>query len=70
MSSRLYNLLVISDENAATLKDWADSISAGIVGRNAAIKQLLGDGATVAEIVTITGLSRARIYQIKDEGTK
>lgn len=58
---------MISEENAATLKTWAESVKGSIEGRNAAIVHALENGATVPEIVELTGLSRGRIYQIKDE---
>jgi hypothetical protein len=57
---------MITDENAATLKDWADNVKGSIAGRNAAIVQALKLGTSVAEVVKITGLTRARIYQIRD----
>lgn len=58
---------MIADENAAILKDWADNVKTSIANRNNAIRQALKLGATVDEIVKLTGLTRARIYQIKDE---
>lgn len=57
---------MISEENAAILKDWSDNVRTSIEGRNDAIKHALKLGAKVSEIVAITGLTRARIYQIKD----
>lgn len=38
----------------------------GSARRDAAIRQALTDGVPVADLVTQTGLSRARIYQIRD----
>ena len=58
---------MITDENAAILKDWTDNVKGSIEGRNLAIKQALSGEAKVAEIVAITGLSRGRIYQIRDD---
>ena len=55
---------MISSEDEATLKDWAESVKGSIEGRNTAIVLALKLGATVAEVVRITGLTRARIYQI------
>jgi hypothetical protein len=57
---------MISDENAAILKDWADNVKTSIQNRDKAIRHALKLGATVAEIVKLTGLTRARIYQIRD----
>lgn len=57
---------MITDENAATLKDWADNVKGSIKGRNESIVLALNLGATVAEVVKLTGLTRARIYQIRD----
>lgn len=57
---------MISDENATILKDWADNVKTSIQGRNDAIRHALQLGAKVSEIVALTGLTRARIYQIKD----
>jgi len=57
---------MITDENAATLKDWADNVKASIENRNEAIRHALKLGASVAEVVKLTGLTRARIYQIRD----
>lgn len=57
---------MITDENAATLKDWADNVKTSIKNRDKAIVHALKLGATVAEIVNLTGLTRARIYQIKE----
>lgn len=54
------------------LKDWADEVrrldaasAKTAEGRDLAIREALGDGAGVVEIVKATGLTRARIYQIK-----
>lgn len=55
---------MISAEDETTLKDWAENVKGSIEGRNKAIVHALKLGATVAELVTITGLTRARIYQI------
>jgi hypothetical protein len=57
---------MISEENAAILKDWADNARTSVDERNKAIIHALKLGATVAEVVKLTGLTRARIYQIKD----
>ena len=57
---------MITTKDEAALKDWADNVKGSIEGRNAAIKLALKLGATVAEVVKITGLTRARIYQIRD----
>lgn len=57
---------MISDKAAAVLKDAADNVKGSIEGRNKAIVHALKLGASVAEVVTITGLTRARIYQIKE----
>lgn len=64
---------MITEENAATLKDWADATKADETtarktahGRDDAIRKALKIGAGVAEIVKLTGLTRARIYQIRD----
>lgn len=56
---------MITDENEAVLRDWAENVKTSVEGRNNAIRQLLATGATVAEVVKITGLTRARVYQIK-----
>jgi len=42
-----------------TADQWADE-------RDEAIRRLLADGAPVRVIVAASGLSRARIYQIRD----
>jgi hypothetical protein len=57
---------MITEENATALKDSADNVKASLEARNTAIKHALTTGASVAEIVAITGLTRARIYQIRD----
>jgi DNA-directed RNA polymerase specialized sigma subunit len=56
---------MITDENATILKDWAENVKESLDQRNKAIVHALKLGATVAEIVKLTGLTRARIYQIK-----
>lgn len=63
---------MLSDADAAILKDWADAaarldaeLRETIRGRDECIRQALGLGAGVGEIVKLTGLTRARIYQIK-----
>lgn len=63
---------MLTDENAAILKDWADEVqrvelalSEAKAGRDAAIRGALSLGAGVGEIVSLTGLTRARIYQLK-----
>lgn len=69
-----YTLLsVITDENAAILKDWADAtrkldaeLRSTITGRDTAIREALRLGAGVGEIVKLTGVTRARVYQIKE----
>jgi hypothetical protein len=55
---------MITDDDAATLKDWTDNVKGSIEGRNKAIIHAIRLGATVPEIVKITGLTRGRIYQI------
>lgn len=64
---------MITDENAAVLKDWAGATKKleaqtreTAQGRDNAIRQALKLGAGVAEIVKLTGLTRARVYQIRD----
>lgn len=57
----------IPAESAKALKEWAEKVASSIQNRNAAIIHALENGATVPEIVELTGLSRGRIYQIKDE---
>jgi len=57
---------VITDKNAATLKDWAENAKTALASRDRAIVHALKLGATVAEVVELTGLTRGRIYQIKD----
>lgn len=57
---------MISDENAAAIKDAADNMKIDISNRNTAIRHALKHGATVGEVVRLTGLTRARIYQIRD----
>jgi hypothetical protein len=68
---------MLDPENTAALKAWADGVresearlKADVEGRDAAIRELLSDpdynvGAT--ELMRITGLTRARIYQIRDD---
>ena len=36
--------------------------------RDVHVRKLLADGVPVRELVTVTGLTRARIYQIRDAG--
>jgi ABC-type iron transport system FetAB permease component len=57
---------MITDENAYALKDWADNVKSSIENRDKAIRHALKLGATVAEVVKLTGLTRARIYQIRN----
>lgn len=57
---------MITDENAAILKDWADNARDSRTQRDNAIIHALKLGATVAEVVKLTGLTRGRIYQISD----
>lgn len=57
---------MITDENAAILKDWADNVRDSLKSRDKAICHALKLGASVMEIVKLTGLTRARIYQIRD----
>lgn len=64
---------MLSDENKTVLKDWADAVRKteralrkDVEGRDGAIRAALELGAGVGEIVKITGLTRARVYQIRD----
>lgn len=61
---------MITDADAAILRDWSENVKGSIEGRNKAIVQALEIGATVPEIVALTGLTRGRIYQIKAEAEK
>lgn len=72
MHRRLYALRMLSEDNAAILKDWADAarkleteLRETIAGRDEAIRQALTLGVGVGEIVKLTGVTRARVYQIK-----
>ena len=60
---------MITDENAAILKDWAENVKTSLHERDKAIVHAIKLGATVAEVVKLTGLTRARIYQIKNESS-
>lgn len=64
---------MITEENASILKDWADAARdlerrhhEAVKGRDAAIRGALKLGAGVAEIVRLAGVTRARVYQIRD----
>lgn len=61
-------------ENTAVLKDWADEVRKVetqlrelTAGRDTAIRHAL-TFAKVADVRRATGLSRERIYQIRDAG--
>lgn len=63
---------MLEEDNAAVLKDWADesrrlesALRVNNEGRDGAIRHALKLGAGVGELVKVTGLTRARIYQIK-----
>ena len=63
---------MLNAENVAILKDWADEVArldvdraVAAAGRDVAIRAALAM-AGVGEVVTVTGLTRARIYQIRD----
>lgn len=65
---------MLSEDNVGILKDWADAarkleaeLRDTIAGRDAAVRQAMRLGAGVGEIVKATGLTRARIYQIKGQ---
>lgn len=72
---RLYTIGMLSDENASALKDWADESRRletarreNNARRDKVICHALKIGATVAEVVRLTGLTRARVYQIRGDG--
>lgn len=70
MYSPLYACFMLSTGDAAYLKQLADNASAlrdAVTLRDEAIRMALTEnGAGVGELVRITGLTRARIYQIRD----
>lgn len=57
---------MISEENATILTEWVDNLKADAAGRDNAIREALKLGATAIELGKLTGLTRARIYQIRD----
>lgn len=57
---------MITYKQATHIKDLADGVKDNIANRDIAIRDALTAGAKVAELVALTGLTRARIYQIRD----
>lgn len=60
---------MISDKDAKTIKDCVDNMRIDRENRDLVIREALKAKATVPELVKLTGLTRARIYQIK-KGTR
>lgn len=60
-------------DDVANIKGWFELVRAAeeraretAEGRDMAIRRVLAAGAKIKEITDITGLSRARVYQIRD----
>lgn len=53
-------------DRLAYLSDAVQVMEDGIAGRDAAIRRALDEKERVVDIVARTGLSRSRIYQIRD----
>lgn len=76
MHRPLYTFGMLSDENVAYLQlvaarvdANADALRDAVRLRDDAIRMALTENkAGVGELVNITGLSRARVYQIRDGG--
>jgi hypothetical protein len=56
-----------------TLREWQEAVTEtqailddNTAGRDQRIRAALTAGATVAQVVTATGLTRARVYQIRN----
>lgn len=64
---------MIKDDDAALLRKTAElpeQLKESLVKRDDFIRFVLNRGATVVEVVELTGLTRARIYQIKDAANR
>ena len=65
---------MLSEDDAAYIKQLADNAQAlrdAMKLRDTAIRLALTEnGATVGQLVKLSGLTRARIYQIKDSRPK
>ena len=70
----LYAFGMLSEDDAAYIKQLADNAQAlrdAMKLRDTAIRLALTEnGATVGQLVKLSGLTRARIYQIKDSRPK
>ncbi|MCU1418746.1 MAG: hypothetical protein JWP32_2920 [Schumannella sp.] len=73
MSSVVYALLMISDYDAETLDlhranvaEKTEALEQAKAGRDDHVRALLAKGVGPTELGRLTGLSRERIYQIKE----